>query len=151
METVKITGLEIVRNPRPSTKGHVIIANFSAEIGVFFFKGCCLVRTARQGIAAWLPRFDDARNASYRSVTLNDEPTRNAMLNAAREMYIRMGGTEAEWRPRDDDDAGLHPYRGNDENGWPTHPMHPNYTPPEIDEGESREGLATFLGIKNDV
>lgn len=146
MQDVTITGLERVRNLHPSKNGHTILAYFSADVGVFSLKGCALVRTARQGIAAWLPRLDEQRAHNNRSVTLNDEPTRNALLKAAREMYIRMGGTEAEWRPRDDDDAGLHPYRGSDERGWPTHPLHPNYMPPEADESEDREGLETLLG-----
>ncbi|MBA3667945.1 MAG: hypothetical protein H0W65_09510 [Sphingomonas sp.] len=105
METIIITGLERVRELRPSKNGHTILAYFSADIGVFSFKGCVLVRTARQGIAAWLPRLEDPRSDRQRSVTLNDEPTRNALLKEAREMYIRMGGTEAEWRPREDEET----------------------------------------------
>lgn len=120
MENITIIGLERVRELRQSRQGHTILAHFSADIGVFTFKGCVLVRTARQGIAAWLPRLDEPRNHKFRSVTLNDEPTRNALLQAAREMYIRMGGTDAEWRSRDDDD------------------------------GDDRDGLATFLGSKDD-
>ncbi len=149
MEIVTITGLERVRELRPSKAGHTILAYFSADVGVFSLKGCCLVRTARQGIAAWLPKLDDQKAHNNRSISLHDEPTRNAMLKAAREMYITMGGKDAEWRPRDDEGEGLHPYRGCDESGWPTHPLHPNYTPPEPDEAEDRTGLATFLGSKD--
>jgi hypothetical protein len=103
VQDVTITGLERVRELRQSRNGHTILAYFSADIGVFSIRGCVLVRTARQGIAAWLPRLDDQRAHNYRSITLNDEATRNALLKAAREMYIRMGGTEAEWRPYNDD------------------------------------------------
>lgn len=104
MEAVTITGLDRVRDPKPSDAGHTILAYFSADVGVFSFKGFALVRTARQGIAAWLPKLDDKRHHNQRSVTLNDEPTRNAILKAAREMYILMGGTDADWRSRDEDD-----------------------------------------------
>ncbi len=150
MEDVTITGLERVREMRPSKNGHIILAYFSADVGVFSLKGCVLVRTARQGIAAWMPRLDDQRSHNNRAITLHDETTRNALLQAAREMYITMGGTEAEWRPRaNDEDEGLHPHRGSDAEGWPTHPLHPNYTPPEADEGEDRAGLKTFLGSKD--
>lgn len=144
MQTITITGLDRVRDPKPSQNGHSILAYFSADVGVFSIKGCCLVRTARQGIAAWLPRLDDPKGHSRRSITLTDEPTRNALLKAAREMYIRMGGTEAEWRSRDDEDD-LHPYRGCDVKGWPTHPKHPNYRPPAADADDERKGLQTFL------
>ncbi len=105
MEQVTITGMDRVRDPKLTPNGHTILAWFAADVGVFSFKGCALVRTARQGIAAWLPRIEDGKGAKLRGVTLNDEPTRNAMLKAAREMYVLMGGTEAEWRPREDEET----------------------------------------------
>jgi hypothetical protein len=145
MQSVTITGLVTVRDLKPSADGHTILAYFSADVGVFSFKGCLLVRTARRGIAAWLPRLDDKRAHGNRSVTLNDEPTRNALLQAARDTYRLMGGKHAEYEPRDDDAERLHPYRGSDEKGWPTHPLHPNYTAPENNDAEDRGGLKTFL------
>lgn len=145
MENVRITGLQMVRELRTSKEGHTVLAHFSADVGVFSLKGCRLVRTARQGIGAWLPRLDEQRGHGLRSITLNDEPTRHALLQAARETYRLMGGKHAEYRSHEDDDAGLHPYRGCDERGWPTHPLHPNYTPPESDGGEDQVGLKTFL------
>jgi hypothetical protein len=138
MEDVTITGLERVREPIQTPQGHSILAYFSCDVGVFSLKGCVLVRTARGGIATWLPKLEDGRGAKLKSVTLNDEPTRNAMLRAAREMYVRMGGTDADYRPHSDE-PNLHPYRGSDENGRPTHPLHPNYEPPkEADPRSSR-------------
>lgn len=102
--TITITGMDRITSPRENRGGHTILAHFNADIGIFRLKGCALIRTARQGIAAWMPRLDDQRQNNMRSVTLLDEPTRNALLRAAREMYIKMGGTEAEWRSHDDDE-----------------------------------------------
>lgn len=108
MQSVTITGLEMVRELRISKNGHTTLAYFSATVGVFSLKGCLLVRTARQGIAAWLPRLDEPKAHLNRSITLNDEQTRYALLKAARDMYILMGGTDAEYHSHDDDeDAGL--------------------------------------------
>ena len=113
MEHVQITGLEMPRTVRITERGHSILAHFSCDVGVFSFRGCVLVRTNRDGIAAWLPRLDDHRGGTMRSVTLNDEPTRNAILKAAREMYIRMGGKHAAWTPRElDEDAPDEPETG---------------------------------------
>lgn len=151
METVTITGLDRVRAPKPSDAGHTILAYFSADVGVFNFKGCVLVRTARQGIAAWLPKLDDKRAHNQRSVTLNDEPTRNAILKAAREMYILMGGKDADWRSRDDDDddAVIVPQTAEQPaSGRVTVEVRRRVI--TSDTGEDREGLATFLGSKDD-
>jgi hypothetical protein len=151
MENVTITGLEIVRSPRTSSQGHTILANFSAEIGVFYLKGCVLVRTARQGIAAWLPKLDEPRASRHRSVTLNDEPTRNALLKAARETYIMMGGTEAEWRSRDDDEDDDTLEIMGRKIARPIPFVRKTKAIEESDEGEDRDGLATFLGSKDDA
>jgi hypothetical protein len=124
--------MQIVRNPFQTPNGHEIMAWFSADIGVFSVQGCSLVRTNKGGIAAWLPRLDGSRDNANRNIRLHCEPTRSALLREAREMFIRMGGKGAEWRPRErdgipDDGPGLHPFRGCDARGYPTHPLHSNY------------------------
>lgn len=102
MEDITITGLERLLEPKMNRRGHTVLAYFTADVGVFRLHGCLLVRTAKSGLAAWLPNLDDPQARRRRSITLLDEATRNALMQAAREMYIRMGGTDADWRPRDD-------------------------------------------------
>lgn len=99
-EPITVTGLDRIRDPKPTPSGHVIIAYFSADIGVFSIKGLALVRTNRGGLAAWLPNLVDPKAKANRSIALNDEPTRNALLQAGLKMYRMMGGTDAEWQPR---------------------------------------------------
>jgi len=106
MENVTITGMEAIGQPRLTEKNHMILAYFSADVGVFRLRGCSLVQTARQGIAAWLPRLDHPSQHNQRQVILHDEPTRNALLKAAREMYLRMGGKHADYHPREPDIDG---------------------------------------------
>jgi hypothetical protein len=147
MTDVTIIGLDIVRNPKVTNAGHTILAHFAAEIGVFTFRGCVLVRTARGGIGAWLPRLDDQRHHNNRSVTLHDESTRHAMLQAAREMYIRMGGTGAEYRSGfdDDDQAGTSETAADPTPGPRAVPVtHRTET-----SDDDRAGLTTFLAASN--
>ena len=149
MSQVKITGMELVCEPIPNKQGNTALAFFSADIGMFSLRGCILMRTARQGLAAWLPRLDDARAHNNRSVTLKDDLTRNAMLKAAREMYIRMGGSEADYPSQyGGEGKGLHPFRGCDERGFPTHPSHFNYTAPDNEEEDDREALDAILASR---
>ncbi len=54
-EEVKITGMELIRNPQVTLKGHVIYAFFTADIGVFTIKGCAFARTAEGQLGAWMP------------------------------------------------------------------------------------------------
>lgn len=100
MEQVTITGLDRVREPKPTPNGHLILAYFAADIGVFSIKGCAMVRTARGGLAAWLPSMSDPKAKTMRAIALNDDMTRNALLRAALKMYRMMGGTDAEWEQR---------------------------------------------------
>jgi hypothetical protein len=130
MTDIQVIGLTINYHTKPTPRGHCILAYFDAKVGPFIIKGCALVRTVKQGLATWMPRLDDTRQHHQRALVLVDEPTRHQLLIAAREMYVRMGATGAEWRSRDDFDAEgnpLHPHRGCDEQGYPTHPSHPNY------------------------
>ncbi|MEO6153409.1 MAG: hypothetical protein ABIT09_06685 [Croceibacterium sp.] len=101
MNQVTITGLDRVREPTPTLNGHLILAYFTADVGVFSIKGLALVRTAKGGLAAWLPSLTDSKAKTNRSITLTDEPTRSALLQAALKMYRMMGGTDAEYQPRE--------------------------------------------------
>lgn len=158
METVTITGMEIVANPKPSPQNNTVLAYFTADVGVFSIKGCLLIRTARQGIAAWLPRLDHPNQHNQRRITLNDEPTRNAMLQSARDMYILMGGKEAEWRKGEDRDEA-EPEQDSD-NSQTSAPARMPVTvevrktvtkrPPAIEVGD-KAGVERFLGVEGDT
>lgn len=133
MTDIQIIGLSINFHSKETPNGHCILAYFDAKVHPFIVKGCALVRTNKQGLAVWMPRLDSARQQATRCVVLTDEQTRHRVLIAAREMFIRMGGEGAEWRSRDDFDSEgrpLHPHRGCDVEGYPTHTEHPNYEPP---------------------
>jgi hypothetical protein len=121
METVTITGLDRIRDPKPTLQGHLILAYFSADVGVFTLKGCAFVRTSKGGLATWLPNLSDAKAKQTRFITLNDEQTRSDMLQAAIRMYRLMGGTDADWRPRD---CGT-PLTGRDVASLPPHILPP--------------------------
>lgn len=98
---IQITGLERARDPQPTVKGHLILAYFTADIGVFTVKGCALVRTAGGKLAAWLPNLNDAKAKANRYIQINDQPTLDSLLQHALQMYRRMGGTEADWCSRE--------------------------------------------------
>lgn len=154
MQNIKITGMDIIENPKLTSSNNMILAYFGANIGPFRCKGCSLIRTARQGIAAYMPRLDHPNQHNQRFVSLHCEPTRNALLKAALEMYLLMGGKHAEWRPREPDQDGgddLHPYRGSDAQGYPTHPLHPNFEARQDGEGtpttQSEADLRKFYEI----
>lgn len=150
MHTVKITGLSIAEGMKPSERGNRIIAWFNCDVGVFSLTGCALIRTARNGVGVRLPKLDNAYGAS-RSVKLNCDMTRNAMMQAARDVYRMMGGTEAEWTGRDDGGERVPP-RTIEIMGRQVEAPVPfvRKEPRAIEETdageEDRTGLETFLG-----
>ena len=156
MSEVTVTGLTRIRAAKPNKGGSTVIAYFDCEARGLEFIGCAFVRTPKNGLTVWLPKIETPQ-PGRRAVNFTDCSLRHAMMLEARETYRALGGTDAEWIGRSvpmgprPDDEGLQPYRGSDEQGWPTHPLHPNYTPPEADEGEDRDGLANFLGSKDDA
>lgn len=101
MLDVTITGLQIARKRKETPRGHTILAYFTAIVGPFTLIGCSFVRTAKNGLAVWLPNLDDKRSAQMRKVEMSDDETRNAILTKARETYQMMGGTDAEYRRSD--------------------------------------------------
>ena len=95
-ETVAITGLRRVRDPKPNRGGAIILAHFDCEARGLVFVGCAFVRTARGGLVAWLPRLD-GKEGERRFVAFTDDSLRHAMMLHAREAYRALGGTDAEW------------------------------------------------------
>jgi hypothetical protein len=102
----RITGIVLVQGGRVSNGGNRFIANFDCNVRGILIKGCALVRTEKNGIAVWTPRMhsdkDDPRQARQ-SVTIIDDALRHTILDVARNAYRALGGTEAEWTPRDAD------------------------------------------------
>lgn len=135
MENVTITGIDRVRDPQPTLKGHLILAYFTADIGALTVKGCALVRQANGKLAAWLPNLNDAKAKTLRSITFNDDRTLNSLLQHALQAFRRLGGNE------------------NDTRTDALHTMQPPPARTEREESETegsdREGLATFLGSKD--
>lgn len=123
-ETVTITGLRRVRDPKANRGGAVILAHFDCEARGLVFAGCAFVRTARGGLAAWLPRLD-GKEGERRFVAFADDSLRHAMMLHAREAYRALGGTDAETIGR-------------------IVPAGP--TPPDHEHERDRAGLGAFLG-----
>jgi hypothetical protein len=88
---ITITGMSM-QNPSVTPRGNSILAYFTADVGPINLVGCCLVRTNRGTLAAWLPRLDTGHDHTLRRVTITHEPTRNSLLQHAVQMYRRMGG-----------------------------------------------------------
>lgn len=144
MEDVHITGLDRVRDPQPTIKGHLILAYFTADIGGLTVKGCALVRQANGKLATWLPNMNDPKAKTLRSINFNNEQTRNSLLQHALQTFRKLGGDESDVRM-----ANLHtmqppPTRTVIEVKRRTLTGSEN----QADE-EDREGLATFLGSKD--
>lgn len=101
---VEITGLNKVPKQKPNKGGSTIVADFDCKVGGFLLIGCALVRTAKNGMTVWAPKLERPDNVR-RAVTIVDDHLRAAMLQAAREAYIALGGTDAEWIPRAQSDG----------------------------------------------
>ena len=151
MENVTITGLTRVRDAKQNKGGSTVLAYFDCETRGLAIMGCAFVRTPKNGLTVWPPKIETPQTVR-RAINFIDCSLRAEMLRKARETYLALGGKDGEWRPHSGDASEyLHPYRGSDEKGWPTHPLHPNYSPPDSDDGEDLDGLKTFLKISDDT
>jgi hypothetical protein len=99
--SVKVTGLLRI-DGKLRTDGNKIIAFFDAEIAdAIVLRGCSLVRTRNNGMTVWVARgVTDNQNRVRHSVSIIDSSLLHQIMEAARETYRAMGGTEAEWTPR---------------------------------------------------
>lgn len=117
MREIKIIGLSLRINPRPDVNGNTMLAEFDFADDVFTIHDCRLVRTAEGKLHAYLPR------RKVRFVNMHDMFD---LLEHVKRAFMDMGG---------DPDLVLHPYRGHDADGWPTHPRHPaNAGPSRMDQ-----------------
>lgn len=101
MIDVAITGVSLSRGGA-NRGGSRIIAFFDCEISGIQLLGCALVRTSKNGLAVWPPKLEGPE-ATRRAVTITDNLLRNAILQAARDAYRALGGTEAEYQRREQD------------------------------------------------
>ncbi len=131
METVTITGLDRMRDPQPTLKGHLILAYFTADIGPLTVKGCALVREFNGRLAAWLPNMSDTKAKTLRSINFNDDKTRETVLRQALHTFRQLGGKT------DVRVAALQ-----------TMQPPPSRSPLNDDDGEDRAGLKSFLQSK---
>lgn len=91
MHEIKITGLTIEhRKPFPS--GDKLIAEFSAEFAGLRFRGLQLVRTRRGGFNVAVPAI--SRSDSRSAIRFVDNSVLSGFTNAARDIYIMLGGQE---------------------------------------------------------
>ncbi len=101
MDTVTITGMERTLFTKPTERGHLILAYFTAKVGVFTLRGCALSRLARGGVGIWLPNLSDSKQRKTRQITLDCNKTRDALTAAALETFERMGGEVPEREHRE--------------------------------------------------
>lgn len=97
---IRITGLMFA--DRTFDDGSRLIALFDCDLGPIKLRGCSLVKTAKKGFVAQAPRGENARDPGKRAITIADDSLRNSMMQAARKMYIAMGGKNGEWTKRDE-------------------------------------------------
>jgi hypothetical protein len=97
MHEVTITGLTRIAEPKPNKGGNTILAFFDCRTGPFSLHGCAFVRTGRHGLTVWPPKLDGFEG-TRRSVTINDEHLRKAMVRQAQEAYRALGGMDGEYR-----------------------------------------------------
>lgn len=159
MSEVTVTGLTRIRAAKPNKGGSTVIAYFDCEARGLEFIGCAFVRTPKNGLTVWLPKIETPLS-TRRAVNFTDCSLRHAMMLEARETYRALGGTDAEWvgrsipmGPRPENDDMVPPVQ---DDAQPTRRIIPvtvrrSSTDPDTDETEDREGLATFLGSKDDT
>lgn len=169
MNEVVVTGLTRIRAAKPNKGGSTVIAYFDCEARGLEFIGCAFVRTPKNGLTVWLPKIETPQ-PGRRAVNFTDCSLRHAMMLQARETYRALGGTDAEWigrsipmGPRGGEDDDLAPEHSSQEDAdddgiWLPPPRRaigvkrtvvPVIGRQSADEGEDREGLAIFLGSKD--
>jgi hypothetical protein len=101
---VKITAIKII-DAKPSSSGTRLIAQFDCEAAGFKLLGCSLIRTTKNGLVAVPPKILDERSAKLRAISFIDSSLRHAVMEASRQAYKALGGTQAEWIPGSQDQA----------------------------------------------
>ncbi|MEF2545954.1 hypothetical protein VQ045_02135 [Aurantimonas sp. E1-2-R+4] len=99
-DQIKIKGLSIV-DQRPNKAGNTIIAFFDCEARGMLLRQCALMRTAKGGLSASPPRVE-LSSRRCNGVWFMDCALSHAVMDAARTVYIAMGGTMAEWIKHED-------------------------------------------------
>ena len=95
---VKITGMNLVSDPKLWDNGDKLLAHFDCEARGFAMSGCLLIKTARRGFIAQLPRAENHRG-ERRAVRITESQLQHQMMDAARRAYVAFGGKEGEWTP----------------------------------------------------
>ena len=100
---IQITSINLVGRRTSMRTGLRDIAQFNCDIGrLVRLKGCRLMRTDTNGLTVWLPTFHDEKGVVLKSVAIIDDSLRHRLMEAARNAYRALGGTEAEWVPHAD-------------------------------------------------
>ncbi|OBX20620.1 hypothetical protein A9995_02665 [Erythrobacter sp. QSSC1-22B] len=98
------------------TSNTQVLAYFDCEDGSYVFEGCTLLRFAStHTVRANLPTVHHYTDRQC-AIRFADRGIRDDLTELAKKSFMDLGG---------DPDLVLHPYRGCDVNGWPTHPLHP--------------------------
>lgn len=97
---IHVYGLRIITEPKPNKGGATIIANFDCVANGFELTGCALVRTRKNGLVVWMPAIE-GKNRWGLAISVKDSSLRHALMDAARDVYRAMGGTDAELTTRD--------------------------------------------------
>lgn len=97
---IEVFSLRVIHEPKPNKGGAIVIANFDCIANGFELTGCALVRTRKNGLIVWMPAIE-GKNKWGLAIAIKDSSLRHALMDAARSIYRAMGGTEAEWTPKD--------------------------------------------------
>ncbi|KGB81932.1 hypothetical protein JT55_10260 [Rhodovulum sp. NI22] len=96
MDDITITGMNLVRNPKPWSNGDTLLAHFDVEFSGIAIAGCLLIKTAKRGFVAQMPKVDDQRG-NRRPISITDNSLRHKIMDAGRTAYIAFGGEGGEW------------------------------------------------------
>lgn len=97
MTEVKITGVNIRRNPKANATGTRVLAYFDCEARGFVIAGCALAVTEKNGLTVWPPKLN-GKDDPVRRLSIADDSLRHAMMSAAKDAYKLMGGEDLpEW------------------------------------------------------
>lgn len=106
MTDVKITGVNIRRNPKPNASGTRVLAYFDCETRGFVLAGCALAVTEKSGLTVWPPKLN-GKDDPIRRVSIANNDLREAMTEAAEDAFLKMGGEPELLDPTDHNQAWI--------------------------------------------
>ena len=90
MEEVTVTAIRIIDSAKPYADDSRLLAEFDARFAGMTVRGLQLVRTARGGFKTVSPAV--TRSCGREAIRFTDPAVMHAVSDAARRLYLNMGG-----------------------------------------------------------